>query len=91
MFTLYRRFPHNASSKEECDQNLALILQTCEALRVPLAIKKLEGPTTVIIFLEIELDTFKMEMRLPAEKLQLRKAANKREMLSLIGKLAHAL
>jgi len=44
MFTLYRRFPHNASSKEECDQNLALILQTCEALGVPLAIKKLEGP-----------------------------------------------
>jgi len=43
-----------ASSKEECDQNLALILQICEALGVPLAVKKLEGPTIVIIFLGIE-------------------------------------
>ena len=42
-----------ASSKEECDQNLALILQICEALGVPLAVKKLEGPTTVIISLEL--------------------------------------
>ena len=44
------------------------VTRICEALGVPLAVKKLEGPTTVIILLEIELDTFKMEMRLPAEK-----------------------
>ena len=43
------------------------VTRICEALGVPLAVKKLEGPTTVIILLEIELDTVKMEMRLPAD------------------------
>ncbi len=54
----------------------------------------------VIIFLGIELDTGKMEMRPPQEKLhrlqqditrwQSRLACTKRELLSLIGQLQHA-
>ena len=60
---------------------------------------KVEGPTTELTFLGIELDTVKGEIRLPQEKRdQLaslvsawshRKACRKRELLSLIGKLAH--
>ena len=62
--------------------------------------KKVVGPVTVLEFVGIILDTVKGEMRLSDEKIQAlkeliqkghtRKACTKRELLSLIGKLAHA-
>ena len=58
------------------------------------------GPTTVIVFLGIELDTEIMEIRLPADKLARlvqslkewrgKKACRKRELLSIIGLFSHA-
>ena len=67
---------------------------------VPLKWSKVEGPTTELTFLGIVLDTIKGEIRLPQEKLgQLaslvsvwshQKTCWKQELLSLIGKLAHA-
>ena len=85
---------------DECANNLRTIKSTCEWLGVPLKWSKVEGPTTELTFLGIVLDTIKGEIRLPQEKLgQLvylvsawshRKACRKRELLSLIGKLAHA-
>ena len=82
---------------DECRQNLSTIQTICKQLGVPL---KVEGPTTSLIFLGILIDTSKMELRLPEGKLvELRilirqwkekKSCTKRELLSLIGKLAHA-
>ena len=67
---------------------------------LPLKWQKLEGPSTVLVFLGIQLDKQKLQMRLPEEKLRelkllitkwlSRKAGTKRELLSLIGKLSHA-
>lgn len=69
------------------------MLQVCEQLGFPIAQTKIEGPTTVITFLGIHIDTIKMELRLPMEKLDdllsllkrwLRKRkATKRELLSI--------
>lgn len=72
----------------------------CEALHVPLAEEKKEGPAEVITFLGIEIDTIDKCCRLPSDKFQRlmvtlkvwssRKQATKRELLSLIGLLSFA-
>ena len=70
-------------------------MKTCTALGLPMAADKREGPTTCIIFLGIELDTVKLELRLPQHKLvrlksllqcwaQL-KCCKKRDLESLVG------
>ena len=69
-------------------------------LGIPLALEKVEGPSTVLEFLGILLDTMRMEARLPAGKLVRiqtaiqeglrKKSATKREILSLGGLLQHA-
>ena len=84
----------------QCTSNLTLLTSSCHELGLPLAEDKIEGPTTVLTFLGIELDTAEMLMRLPQEKLtrlkelirswQECKATQKRELLSLIGQLMHA-
>ena len=85
---------------EECSHNLSQLIQICHRLGLPLKRQKLEGSSPTLVFLGILLNTRNMEMCLPDEKLveirQLigkwltRKAGKKRELLSLIGKLAHA-
>lgn len=85
---------------QECAGNLERIQRVCHHLGVPLKIEKVEGPTTVLTFLGVELDTEAMELRLPVVKLnhlsqllnewQGKRACRKRELLSLIGKLSHA-
>ena len=57
-----------------CAHNLDIIIQVCDMLGVPLAREKVEGPSTCLPFLGIELDTCLMEMRLPQEKLERLKA-----------------
>ena len=84
----------------ECDQNLTLLVNLCHTLNLPLALGKKEGPTTVLIFLGIELDTIKLELRLPAQKLarlnlSLKKwvhlkSCRKRDLQSLVGYLHDA-
>ena len=88
--------PHS----EECEENLKLITQMCKQLGLPLALEKVDGPTQCLTFLGITLDTVRLEIRLPQDKLQelkslisrwlSRKKAQKRELLSLVGHLAHA-
>ena len=83
-----------------CKQNLNTIQQVCEWLGIPLALEKVEGPSTSLDYLGITLDTVRMEARLPTDKLQrarelvsswmTKKKATKREILSLIGILQHA-
>ena len=81
----------------ECMTNLEVILETCERLRGPL---KLEGPSMILTFLGITLDTVCMEIQPPEEKLEALKvltrawwdkwACRKLKSLSLTGKLSHA-
>ena len=84
----------------ECQRNLDILIQVCHLLNIPLAIQKVEGPTTCLDFLGIILDTIRMEARLPDEKLTRiyhtianwldKQNATKREILSLVGLLQHA-
>ena len=81
-------------------KTLATVTPLLEALRVPTAPSKIEGPSTVLTFLGIELDSFHLTARLTYEKLERltsilqewtdRKRCTKRELLSLIGTLQHA-
>jgi len=55
---------------EECAKNLALIKSWCSWLGLPLKEEKEVGPTTVLEFLGIILDTDRMEIRLSEERVQ---------------------
>lgn len=83
-----------------CQHNLDIFTQACNDLGVPLALEKVEGPTTCLTFLGITLDTYRMEIQLPDDKLQgirdeisrwlHKKKATKRHILSLVVLLQHA-
>ena len=79
---------------------LRILLETFECLGLPVAWDKLEGPSTCLTFLGFELDTRRMETRLPSHKLEVtrrevqqwigRKSATRKELESVAGKLANA-
>ena len=92
-----------ASGSKECKQavnTVTFVLRVFAFLGLPVAEDKLEGPTTLLSFLGLEIDTVALELRLPADKLRdlqalirswcSRRAASKRELESLIGSLNHA-
>ena len=83
------------------DKPLQRIIQICRELGVPLALEKVEGPSTCLTFLGIEIDTMSLQIHLPPRKLQKvknvvsywlqqRKACKKRDLQSLAGLLQHA-
>ena len=84
----------------DCGHNLSLLENTCAFLGLPLKVEKCEGPSTCLIFLGIELDTVKFELRLPAQKLKRLqstlqrwchlKCCTKRDLESLVGQLHDA-
>ena len=88
------------SSHRLCQQDMDTFLSFCARLGVPIAADKLEGPTTSLVYLGIEIDSVAMCIRLPKEKLSKlklmlgqwsnRKKARKRVLLSLIGMLGFA-
>ena len=90
----------SAPGSSECDASLSTMIGAFDHLGVPVAVNKLEGPTTVLSFLEIEIDTMAMQLCLPARKLaKLRallqewkghRSCRRRELQSLLGKLQHA-
>ena len=53
-----------------CQRNLDTIKHVSEWLGIPLALEKVEGPSTSLKFLGIILDTIRMKAHLPADKLQ---------------------
>ena len=87
-------------NSEACAQYLHTLVRVCNDLGVPLAPEKQEGPTSVITFLGIIIDTERGELRLPDDKLhrlivavttwEKRKTCTRRELESLIGTLQHA-
>ena len=58
-----------SDSQANCRKALLTFDQVCQYIGVPLAPHKTVGPVTSLTFLGIELDTVKMEARLPIEKL----------------------
>ena len=84
----------------QCAEFLRILLRECSSLGVPIAEHKTCGPTTSLVFLGIEIDSDKGELRLPLDKrtrLQTllqqwgdRKACSRKELESLIGLLNHA-
>ena len=54
---------------EMCQKSLNLALQLCQEMGFPVMQEKVFGPTTILDFLGILIDTNSMELRLPQEKL----------------------
>ena len=83
-----------------CGKQLTTFLEVCQHLGVPVAHDKVEGPSTTMTFLGLEIDTIHQQLRLPLDKLAElkselnqwaeRKKTTKRELLSIIGKLSFA-
>lgn len=81
-------------------RSLDLLISECHALGVPLVAEKMVGPSPVLTFLGIEIDTCAGVMRLPQDKLQRllnavedwldRKSCTHIELELLIGILQHA-
>ena len=87
-------------SLSSCREKLAVFLDFCNDLGVPIAKEKTEGPNSILSFAGIELDCRKFEARLPQEKIQKclsaieyiasRKKATLKELQSVIGLLNFA-
>ena len=88
------------AESKRCQENLNEWISSFETLGILLAPKKVVSPCTVLSYLGIIIDTDKMELHLCDEKLseltvvlqsfKVSKKITKRELLSLIGKLAFA-
>ena len=89
-----------SGSHEQCSRELTLFLALCSYLGIPMAPHKTVGPSTVLSFAGIELDTVHSEARLPRDKVMrcvsqvsdfLKcKKVTLRELQSLIGLLNFA-
>ena len=83
-----------------CYNNLQTCIQLCTKLGLPLHPDKLEGPSTCLSILGIELDSSTLQARLPPQKRERiiallgtragRRFCRRRELESLIGHLHHA-
>ena len=84
----------------QCQELLSILDHECQALGVPIADHKRNGPTTCLTYLGIEVDTGMGQLRLPNDKLRRVKsllcewgawhACTRKELESLIGLLSHA-
>ena len=87
--------PAASEDTQECQQLLAVFLRVCKLLGIPVAMDKVDGPATTIVFLGLELDSVLQQVRLPSDKLaailkeleewQQRTKVTKRQLLSLVG------
>lgn len=90
-----------APGSNKCAEALQITQETCAELGVPLTPDKVEGPTTQITFLGIELDSTQLTVGLSAQKtaelqglltqwLKLKCVRDVQKFQSLIGHLVHA-
>lgn len=85
---------------DECRQALHTLLEAFFQLGLPVADDKLEGPAPILTFLGLQLDSLRMEIRLPPGKLSElqelivqwrgKRSTKKKDLESLVGKLAFA-
>ncbi len=83
-----------------CQQSLSAMMLTFKNLNIPIAPGKTQGPTQVLEFMGITLDTLRMEARLPADKIdrlkeifaqfESRHSCTLKQLQSLIGTLNFA-
>ena len=59
-----------APSEQLCQQQLDLFLSLCSYLGIPIAPEKTCGPSTIMSFAGIELDSIFLEARLPRDKIE---------------------
>jgi len=59
-----------AQTEQLCKTYLEIFLEICSKIGIPMAPEKTVGPSTLLTFLGIELDTVRQEARLPLEKIQ---------------------
>ena len=57
------------STETACQGSLDSFMKLCEDINIPLAPEKTQGPAQVLTFLGIELDTVRMQAKLPQDKL----------------------
>ena len=79
---------------------LRITLEVFASLGVPVAVSKLEGPSTTVTFLGIVIDTTRLELRLPSDKLAClrmlvaswlgRRSGRRADLESLLGHFSHA-
>ena len=90
-----------AGSHHKAVHQKKIILKSFEELKVPIEQSKLEGPSTCLSFLGIEIDTESMQLRLPSSKLsylkvmlaeciQLCRSMTKKNLQRLMGVLQFA-
>ena len=89
-----------APHSREAAQALDIALKVFDSLGIPVATHKTEGPSTILIFLGILIDTKRFELRLPEDKLTRlqemmrqwagRRTCTRKELESLVGHLSHA-
>ena len=89
-----------APNSSECVATLTTLLRVFDRLGLPVALEKLEGPLSCLVFLGFELDSEARVIRLPQLKLRElqflirswvgRQSCTKKDLESLVGKLAHA-
>ena len=93
-------FMAGAPASDQCATSLQTLSALCQALGIPMAEDKREGPSPCLEYLGILLDSQALEARLPRDKLEdihisLREWAtsthcSKQELLSLVGTLSFA-
>ena len=89
-----------SESKVECKIALNILIQFLRRLGFTINWNKVVDPTTKITFLDIELDSMSVSLRLPSDKLQsfhqelqgfiAHKRASKRQLQALAGRLSWA-
>ena len=52
-----------------CEDQVGILLTVFNRLNITVAVQKLEGPATVLIFLGVEMNTQNLTLRLPEGKL----------------------
>ena len=85
---------------DEGSRALTTALRTLAELRIPVSLPKLEGPSTTVTFLGIILDSARLELRLPPDKVERirglvrswlgRRSGRRSDLESLLGHLSHA-
>ena len=93
-------FTAGPPASQSCHENMRRILALCEHVNAPVKSEKVEGPTTTLTFLGIQLDSLTMQASITADRKdellrELRSVVHrytctKQELLSLIGKLSFA-
>ena len=63
-------FTAGPRNSDQCFENMNIIIEVFKQLGVPLAPEKIVGPTTGVVYLGIVIDSIRMEIRLPGDKLQ---------------------